>query len=426
MLPEAFKARMQERLGEGYPAFFASYDRPPEKGLRVDPHKLTAEAFRARAPFPLEPVPWEKNGFYCEGERLGADPYHFAGLYYLQEPSAMCAAPLLGAKKGERVLDLCAAPGGKTTQLAADMDGAGVLIANEISHDRAGILSENLERMGVSNAAAVSADSERLARQFPSFFDKILVDAPCSGEGMFKKEPNAVPEWSEENVLRCAARQRAILDAAAGMLAGGGRLVYSTCTFSEEEDEWQVEDFLRRHEEFTLLGMKKLYPHEVRGEGHFAALLERTDGPRLSQKPFPVKRNAAAERAFAAFSEDALPWTFKGEITTLADGRMYALPSDMPALPHLSVLRCGVELGTWDGKIFKPAHALCMALGTHARRRVTLSRDGARKYLRGETAEAEIPDGWCAVCVEEFPLGWGKCVRGVVKNHFPKALRLRT
>ncbi len=418
---------MQERLGKEYPAFLTSYGRPPEKGLRVNTLKLSAEEFASRAPFPLgEKTAWEEDGFYISEEKPGGDVYHFAGLYYLQEPSAMCAAPLLGAGKGERVLDLCAAPGGKTVQLAAGMGGSGVLIANEIVYDRAKILSQNVERMGIANCAVTSASPARLKESFPAYFDKILVDAPCSGEGMFKKEKNAVPEWSEENVERCAERQRHILDCAAEMLAGGGKMVYSTCTFAEEEDEWQIGDFLERHGEFALLGTKKLYPHTARGEGHFAALLEKREGERLPAKKFPVAKNAAAERAFREFAADFFetPLLPDGALHTLADGRMYLVPADMPCLSGVSLLRLGVELGEYDGKRFKPAHALAMAFGTRAKRKLSLSRGDCETYLRGGTVPADMEDGWAVVCVEEFPLGLGKAVNGVLKNHLPKALRL--
>ena len=295
-LPVQFTERMKERLGEDFSAFSASYARPPLRGLRVNPLKISAEDFLLRAPFPLgERVPWEKNAYYQDADRPGGDVYHFAGLYYLQEPSAMCAAPLLGVKAGERVLDLCAAPGGKTTQLAADMGGTGVLVANEIDYGRAKILAQNTERLGITNCMVTSLPPRLLAEKLPEYFDKILVDAPCSGEGMFKKEPNAIPEWSMENVARCAARQREILDEAAILLAGGGKLVYSTCTFAEEEDEWQVEAFLARHPEFELLEMKKLLPHEVKGEGHFAALLRKNEGAKRDARLLPETKSRAVE-----------------------------------------------------------------------------------------------------------------------------------
>ena len=310
-LPAEYLDRMQKRLGEGFPAFLRAMEQPPLRGVRANTLKLSPAAFADLFPHAGDPVPWEKAGFYTDAERLGAFPAHHAGLFYAQEPSAMCAAPLLDARPEERVLDLCAAPGGKTTQLAAAMGGGGVLIANEYVYDRARILSQNVERLGVKNCAVVSADPAALARRFPAYFDKILVDAPCSGEGMFRKDENAIAEWSEENVSRCAVRQAAILDEAAAMLRGGGRLVYSTCTFERAENEGQIEAFLARHAEFTLIGEEMLFPHEVRGEGHFAALLEKSgaerppargtadDAGRRQNVPAP-RGNARPARADAA------------------------------------------------------------------------------------------------------------------------------
>lgn len=424
-LPENFIKRMRERLGEEFPAFLSSYEKPPCKGLRVNTLKISIEEFLRRAPFPLgEQAEEEIAGFYIGEEKPGADPYHFAGLYYLQEPSAMTVGELTNLCKKERVLDLCAAPGGKTTQLAAQMAGDGVLISNEIEYARAKVLSQNVERLGISNAAVVSASPEALAERFPSYFDLVLVDAPCSGEGMFKKEPNAIPEWSEENVARCALRQREILDRAADMAAGGGHIVYSTCTFAEEEDEWQTEDFLKRHKEFSLVEMRKYYPHTFRGEGHFCALMKKAGEEAPRAKPFSVCRNFRAESAFKAFEEDFFLRPPEGALHTLGDGRMYLVPAGMPDLTGAHLLRLGVELGEWDGKRFKPAHALAMAYGKLAKRQLRLSREEAKKYLRGETVPCEDLAGWCVVCVEEFPLGLGKASSGVMKNHLPKGLRM--
>ncbi len=428
-LPEKFIKRMQERLGKDYPAFLASYREDPAKGLRINTLKLSKEEFFAIAPaeFKLQ-GPVTGDGVYTEGEKLGADPYHFAGLYYLQEPSAMKVGDLTLACRKERVLDLCAAPGGKTTLIAQQMGGKGILIANEIDYKRAKILSENVERMGIRNCAVLSASPETVAEKFPAYFDLVLVDAPCSGEGMFKKEENAIPEWSEENVAMCAARQRMILDRAAETVCAGGNLVYSTCTFSEEEDEGQVEAFLARHPDFTLKRQQKLYPHTFRGEGHFMALLERASDPlsysRLKQ--FPVRRDREAERAFEAFCRDVFGKVPVGAVHTLADGRMYLVPADMPDLTGVSLVRLGVGLGEWDGKLFKPAHALAMAFGQEAKKKISLSREEAKGYLRGETFEWDTENGWVVVCVGKFPLGFGKAVGGTVKNHYPKALRLRS
>ena len=336
----------------------------------------------------------------------------------------MSAGHLAEGCNQERVLDLCAAPGGKTTQIAAQMKGEGILVANEIESARARILSQNVERMGIGNCAVTNASPQQLAERFPAYFDTVLVDAPCSGEGMFKKEPNAIPEWNDKNVARCAGRQKEILDCAAEMLAAGGSLVYSTCTFAEEEDEWQVKDFLARHPDFALEAQEKYYPHREKGEGHFCARLKKTDGSRVGTKPYPVRRNAAANAAYRVFAEDFFSEPPKGEITTLADGRLYLVPRGMPDFGSVRLLRLGVELGEFDGKLFKPAHALVMAYGASARRKVKLSREESLKFLRGEPIEADIKNGWAVVCVEEFPIGLGKAVNGTVKNHLPKGLRM--
>ncbi len=423
-LPEKFLLRMQERLGKEFPAFLCSYDLPARRGLRINTLKISPEEFCRRAPFPLGETIGSDPAFrYVEGERLGADVWHNAGLFYLQEPSAAAVAQEIGECRGLRVLDLCAAPGGKATYIAAKMAGEGFLVANEIIPARAKVLSQNVERMGIGSCAVTCASPEKLAEIFPSYFDLVLVDAPCSGEGMFKKEPNALTEWSEENVLMCARRQRTILGAAKRMLAGGGRLIYSTCTFAEEEDEWQISEFLKENPDFFLVRERKLYPHEFCGEGHFFAVLNRGEGERPRGRAFPIRKDRAAEKAFFEFSESFFGKPQKGEITTLPDGRMFLVPENAPDLSAVHVVRLGVELGEWDGKHFRPAHALAMSLGTEAQRKVTLSREEATKYLRGEELSAELPDGWCVVCAEEFPLGLGKCSNGRVKNHLPKGLR---
>lgn len=422
-LPQEFLTRMQKRLGTAYPAFLRCYDAPPVRGVRANLLKLSAQAFKDLSPFADESVPWAEGGFYTASEKLGHMPAHHAGLFYVQEPSAMCAAPLLDAKPGERVLDLCAAPGGKTTQLAAAMRGEGVLIANEYVYDRARTLSQNVERLGVQNCAVISADTTALAKKLPAYFDKILVDAPCSGEGMFRKDGDAVGEWSAENVARCIARQRDILDAAAQMLCGGGRLVYSTCTFEYGENEGQIADFLARHAEFSLVKQELLLPHEVRGEGHFAAVLEKRTGARTDVRPHPVRRVPAAERAYAEFAASFFAAPPEGSVTALEGGRMFLLPAGMPALP-VRTLRAGVELGTFDGKRFTPAHALAMAAKREELARfVSLSAEEAERYLRGETLPCEAENGWCAVGYGGCPLGLGKAVNGILKNHYPKGLR---
>ena len=426
-LPQEFLSRMKERLGEEFPAFLQSYQTPPVKAIRVNSLKISREEFQKISPFTLiGNVPWEANGYLIDATKAGSDAYHFAGLYYSQEPSAMFPVSLLEVSEGERVLDLCAAPGGKATQIACALNGKGILIANEHDYTRCRILSENMERLGVRNAAAVNAEPSVLAERFPEYFDKILVDAPCSGEGMFRKDPFAAEQWSPALVRGCAYKQKEILTCAARTLRKGGRLVYSTCTFSAEENEGQIESFIKSHPEFVLLQTRRLYPHEGCGEGQFAALLEKTEGGEGEVKRFPVKRAVQAERAFSDFSEEFLQGDrLEGDITTLSDGRMYLLPADMPVL-GVRTLRFGLELGVWDGKTFKPAHALAASIKrSQCNRFLSLSREESEKYLRGETIGTDIPNGWCVVGIERFPLGLGKAVNGIIKNHFPKGLRKR-
>ena len=422
ILPEEYLVRMQKRLGEGFPAFLRAMQEPPVRGVRANRLKISPEELKTCFPYALTPIPWAADGFYTDAEKVGKLPAHHAGLIYAQEPSAMLPAALLNAQPGERVLDLCAAPGGKTTQIAAAMQGEGVLVANEFVYSRARILSQNAERAGVVNAAVVNADPARLAAAFPAYFDKILVDAPCSGEGMFRKDAGAVAEWSAENVARCIARQKDILEAAYTMLRGGGWLVYSTCTFEEGEDEGQVRALLARHPDLRLESERLLFPHEVRGEGHYAAVLVRTAGDAREAPLFRCVKNAAAERAYRAFSEEVFLAPPHGEVTTLADGRMYLVPHGFPALP-VTTLRAGRELGVFDGRRFTPAHALAMAATRDTCARfVALGEEDAARYLRGETLPC-ADTGWCVVGYGAYPLGWGKASGGVLKNHYPKGLR---
>ena len=433
-LPAAFLSRMRGQLGseEAYFAFLRSYDKPALHGLRVNTLKISKEKFEKLSPFSLRPVPWEENGFYVAEEKIGRHPYHFAGLYYSQEPSAMSVVPLLKIKRGERVLDMCAAPGGKSTQLAQALAGTGILVANEINGKRARILSQNIERLGVKNAVVTNCAPSFLAERFPAYFDKILVDAPCSGEGMFKKnEREAIENWSEENVAICAARQSDILDAAATALCAGGRLVYSTCTFSSAEDEIQTEQFLFRHPEFCLLQQKKLYPHETEGEGHYYAVFEKTDGEKRSEILRQSSNVSKKERElFSALCKEVLKTEPQGVLYRGGDA-LYILPNDIFCIEKLPILRAGVRAGEYvkNGKSLhdrmEPSHALAMSMRLEETVRSTsLTTEEAEKYLRGETFERDGENGWTLVCVDGYPIGWGKAADGRLKNHYPKGLRL--
>lgn len=416
-LPAEFLERMKGDLGEEYDSFLQSYARPAVKGVRANALKISPEEFSALAPVSLDgKVPWEDSGFYAQGEGLGKTVLHAAGLYYVQEPSAMCAVPELEVKAGERVIDLCAAPGGKSTQIAQYMQGEGVLVANEIDFKRYGILKSNLERCGVKNAAVTCQDPENLADYYKSYFDKILVDAPCSGEGMFKKEEAAVRGWSLKNVQACAVRQAKILESAHKMLAGGGRLVYSTCTFAPDEDERQIENFLNLHPEYRLLKAEKLLPHKVRGEGHFCAVLEKTSGGRAED--FRLKSvKPSDKKEFEAFAAGVINAGFKN-IVKIGDS-VYSLADNFPA-----ELKAGVKLGEVKNGRFGPAHALAMCLKPNEFKGLEVDEETAIKYLRGLTFDCAEEKGWRVVTYKGYPLGWCKAVNGVAKNHLPKGLRI--
>lgn len=425
-LPRDFISAMREQLNTQADEFFSSYNRPAEKGIRINTLKISCQDFARISPFETERVPWETNGFYINDEKPGKNVLHAAGLYYVQEPSAMCAAPLLNVQSGERVLDLCSAPGGKGTQLAQNMNGGGIIITNEINFSRAKILSQNIERFGVKNAVVTCADPHTLSKIFVGWFDKILVDAPCSGEGMFKKEPNAIPEWSVENVKMCAERQAEILSCAQSMLKVGGKMVYSTCTFSREEDEGQIENFLSRYPDFKLLKTDKLYPHRVRGEGHFAALLQKMDGEEGEELPLfkPLVKDKTALKAYREFEANALKTKF--ENIHQINSNLYALPDGMPVL-NVQTLRAGVHLGEITGGRFQPSHSLAMCLKRDEVNCIEVDEATAIKYLSGLTFDcSENVNGWFAVTYKGYHIGWCKCVNGVAKNHLPKGLRINT
>lgn len=441
MLPQEFLQRMKTLLGKPeFDAFLASYDRPRNVGLRRNPLKTEKSI---SLPFGLTPVPWAKNGYYYDpAARPGLHPYHEAGLYYLQEPSAMAPAELLDAQPGERVLDLCAAPGGKSTQIAAQLCGRGLLCCNEIHPARAKILSRNIERLGIANALVLNETPQRLAARMPEFFDSVLVDAPCSGEGMFRKEEAAIADWSEETVALCAARQLTILDSAAQLLAPGGRLVYSTCTFSPQENEGVVSEFLRAHPDFSVETVSapyfspgrpdwldapygalsetfRLFPHKLRGEGHYAAVLRR-EGAGRAVLPLQAPDRLPPELSqFCASLGIAVP----AGIPVFFGETLYLAPEETPQLRGLRVLRAGLETGTLRKGRFEPAHALALFLKTAASR-VDFPADSREiaAYLRGESLPGETV-GWTLLTVDGLSLGWVKGSNGQLKNHFPKGLR---
>lgn len=418
---ERYFERMRAQLSD-FAAYRACLSQPPYRGIRVNTLKISPDAFREIAPFALAPAAWEPNGFLISEEKPGKYFYHDAGLYYVQEPSAMCAVPLLGARPGERVLDLCSAPGGKGTQIAQAMQGKGLLVLNEKMPDRAKVLLQNVERMGVANAVVTCAEPSELAARLPAFFDRILVDAPCSGEGMLRKEPAAAENWSEENVFMCAERQKKILESAIAMLAPGGTLVYSTCTFAPEEDEANADWLVRAFPELTCTEQKKIYPHRERGEGHFAARFIKEDGERAAFRAPKLPADRAAVAAYRAFAGDFLRRPPEGTFASFGSS-LCLLPGEVFPLGGLRVLRCGLQLGTMEGKRFVPAHAL--ALGVPRQDIAALCsypQEDIARYLHGEELPAAELRGWCAVAYEGWPIGLGKSSASM-KNHYPKGLR---
>lgn len=452
-LPETFLQEMKELLGDEYNAWLESYENSEGyRGLRVNTGKLCPKEFQTLSAFSLRPVPWTKNGFYLEEqERASRHPYYAAGLYYLQEPSAMTPAACLPIEEGDRVMDLCAAPGGKATELAAKLCGTGVLVANDISNSRAKALLKNLELFGAGNILVTSEAPERLLEYFSGWFDKILVDAPCSGEGMFRKEPSMVKDWREKGPDYYAQIQRNVVHTAAKLLRPGGLLLYSTCTFSRHENEETIEG-LMKEEGFSLLPLPlpesrrelgfapglgacaeaaRLFPHRLQGEGHFVVLLQKPiEGDSVPMKPAKADSRGSLKKLpeeWLDFAKDLrMEWNI--ERFRLYDGRLYLLPEPLlhQNIRSLRFLRTGLYLGEVKQKRFEPSQALAMALRkTDYANTVDLKTGDERvfRYLKGETLDLEElvsrkAKGWCLVCVDGFPLGWGKLSNGSLKNKY--------
>ena len=436
-LPAEFLNQMQQMLGDETPAFLRAMDDPPALALRLNPRRAGAEAEAAE--FTDGAVPWAADGRYLrEGAKPGAAIAHAAGAYYIQEASAMAAAAALDARPGETVLDLCAAPGGKSTQIAAAMNDAGLLVSNDPEPARAKALAGNLERMGASAAVVVSALSDRLAARWPEAFDAVLVDAPCSGEGMFRRDPAARDEWNPAAPAGCAKRQAEILDRAAEMLKPGGRLVYSTCTFNESENEGSVRAFLARRtdfspEDFALPGigasregMLRLFPHRLRGDGHFVARLRRSGAAPERARQSAGKIDPAVQAGLRQLQGEvcALPEDWLCRRFFARGDRLYCAPLNAPPLDGLRVMSPGLCVLRIGRSHIEPEHALAMALPPElALRRAGLDEARAAAWLRGEAVDWDGPRGWTLVLYRGMPLGWGKCSNGTLKNHLPKGLR---
>lgn len=444
MIPEKFKIRMKEMLGEEYDAFIAALEKDEAvRSLRVNKIKCLAQHFEEICDFKIDPIEHIAFAYRFYEDKIGGNPLHHAGAFYVQDPSAML--PVAAAKgiiwPGMKVLDMCAAPGGKTTQLASLLLSEGCLVANEKVTSRARILQGNVERMGIKNAVVINCSPDVVAKNYKKCFDFVLCDAPCSGEGMFRKYENAAEEWSEENVQLCAERQKEILHYAAKTVAGGGYLMYSTCTFSKEENEDVISEFLEDHSSFEIvpidedvkavtsegIGMpdaRRFYPHKADGEGQFLCLMRKKEGEKadISFDDNLRKLKKEEKTVCEEFLIDTLGFV-PDDIRMLRDNAVIA---DGLAAPD-GTFSCGVTLGEVTKGRLVPHHHYFSAYGAEMLRKVDLEPNDPRlvAYLRGEGFNAEVENGWCAVTVCGIAIGGGKAVNGYVKNHYPKGLRLR-
>ncbi|SCW28484.1 NOL1/NOP2/sun family putative RNA methylase [Ruminococcaceae bacterium YRB3002] len=469
-LPEEFLARMRDELGDdaSFEAFVASYDRSPLKGIRLSTAKLTPDEYEHTAEILTgshNRVPWTSCGYYSENETSGKDPYYHAGIYYPQEPSAMLPAEVLAARPGEIILDLCAAPGGKACRIGEDLKGKGLLVANEINAERSKALNRNIERTGITNCIILNESPENIASKLPVFFDKILIDAPCSGEGMFRRDPRAVTSWKEYGPASICKVQREILDQAVLMLKSGGDIVYSTCTFARVEDEDMIKGFLEEHVDFEIVphreidgvthnddGSMRIWPHLAEGDGHFCVHLRHKgdkSGSAYDLTPVPSSGsvNIKIKIAMMRYMSELLTADAYDELMRLCDERfvvqgagLYLVPVDLRLFNGLKMIKSGLFLGevktTKTERVFTMSNSLPLALNSNMIREdslISLERDSDMliRYLKGETITIDMSGypqlrrkGVVVIAVDGHPLGLGKIDNGTVKNMYPKAWRL--
>lgn len=478
MLPEQFLNRMEKQLGNAYMAFLSCYDEEEYHGLRLNSLKQDVDLIKNSCHKYLgdvdteNTIPWDPYGYYYDNElRPGKDVLHDIGAYYIQEPSAMLPVNLLDVKAGQRVLDMCAAPGGKSTQIAGRLMGKGMLVSNEIHPSRAKILSENIERLGVQNAIVMNETPDKIGELFTDYFDRVIVDAPCSGEGMFRKNDEAGSEWSPENVAMCASRQDDILNSIASCIKMGGVMVYSTCTFAEDENEGTMRRFLLSHPDYKLLAMVRLFPHLINGEGHFAAVLVRSEEINASKQAevetfIPGNNEELAKwvkevnkltesytyeqeymghssnpllkslkdkqiKEFTDFAKesginlDKLPVYNEGKgVFHMFGDNLYLAPEGTISFKGVKVVRPGLCLGSSEKGRFKPSHSLAMAMTRDIASNYydTDDEELILNYLKGMTFPCD-GKGWQLVAYKGISAGFGKAAGGIMKNHYPKGLR---
>lgn len=464
-LPEVFLERIREQLGDEYPEFLKSYEKKGRRGIRINKLKTTEEYITRQAPFNMEPVPWVKNGFFIdEQDDPAGHPFYRAGLYYIQEPSAMTPADRLDIEKGDRVLDLCAAPGGKATALADKLQGTGLLVANDASNSRCRALLHNLELFGADNITVTNELPGTLEKIFPEYFDKILVDAPCSGEGMFRKEPEVIGTWTPERVGYFATLQKGIVDSAAAMLKPGGMMLYSTCTFSKEENEGTISYLLENHPDMKLMPIEdyegfskgvpewgnndpelektvRIWPHKMEGAGHFLALLKKDGSAAAIEEAAVPKRKKdkrkPKDRSYNnSFNKEEreIMDAFFGSFVEKIDkscfenrsGKVYYMPFGTHEVPKLRFIRCGLYMGELKKKRFEASQALALWYRAGAfENHIDLEPfdERVKAYLRGENIqltedEKMMANGPVLVRINGYPIGFSKKINNILKNKY--------
>lgn len=447
-LPLEFTGRMKILLGDEYEDFINALHGTPVKGFRVNTEKIPLEDFEKINVFGTEKIPYVRNGFYLDFEKAGNHPCHHAGMIYIQEPGAMAPAECVEIEKGWKILDMCAAPGGKSTQLKNKLDEKGLLVSNEIIPSRCKILTGNIERLGLKNCVTTCMDTSRLAKTFPETFDLVMVDAPCSGEGMFRKDDTAIEEWSVQNVKMCAERQAEILENAVKCLKDGGYIIYATCTFSVEENEMTVDNFLATHPDFEIVPVRKkveentsdgifydgcncenirfarrFYPHKSKGEGQFMAVLHNKNERHENEKLLPKKQEKIDKSVFD-FLDSTLVAYDKEKVMLYNGNPVYFTPDF--EVKKGTAFACGVTIGEICKNYIKPHHQFFMAMGKDFKRKIELAPDSEeiKKYLRGEELDTSCHNGWAVVTVNGASVGGVKVSGGKAKNHYPKGLRL--
>lgn len=448
-LPQNFTNRMKKLLGEEYPLYEKAINENAVKGFRVNSEKISKQDFEKINIFGQKEIPYVDSGYYLDFEKVGNHPFHHAGMIYVQEPAAMAPAECIDIPTDSIILDMCAAPGGKSTQLKNKLNGDGVLVSNEIIPSRCKILTGNIERLGVKNCVTTCMDTSRLAEVFPHKFDIIMADAPCSGEGMFRKEQIAIDEWSDENVKKCAVRQREILENAVKCLKSGGTIIYATCTFSLEENEMTVDNFLSEHPDFEILPVKetvvkvtsdgihfdgckcqnihfarRFYPHKCAGEGQFMAVLHHKGEKTVDYKNNKVQ-NAKIPETVYDFLDDTLKNYNKAEVKLYGETPVFY--NGKLDIKKGTAFACGVTVGEIKKNYILPHHQFFSAFGSDFKRKIDFKPcdENLLKYLHGEEIKTECENGWAVVCVCGVAIGGAKVSNGTAKNHYPKGLRLK-